>query len=110
MPLRLNARYQYAGVYMIKNKKNGKVYIGSSINIEKRLSDHRRLLKLGKHECKEMQRDYDKHNPMTTHVLYVEIVSNFYALPPETRKRLYALEHKYIQEYDAINTGYNRAP
>ena len=37
------------GVYQIVNKLNGKIYIGSSKNMEKRWHKHKRLLMSGKH-------------------------------------------------------------
>jgi predicted GIY-YIG superfamily endonuclease len=33
------------GIYAIRNKVDGKMYIGKSSNVEKRIKDHIRLLK-----------------------------------------------------------------
>lgn len=38
-----------AGVYQIYNKETNKRYIGSSINIERRLKEHKRNLKANRH-------------------------------------------------------------
>ncbi len=109
MPIKLQPKYHYAGVYMIKNKRNGKVYIGSSENIEKRIYEHRLNLENGKHHNKDLQNDYDNGCPMTVYVLYVESVPND-IVPAEVFARIRAMERKYIDEYNSIETGYNRAP
>lgn len=49
-----------SGIYIIQNTNDGKVYIGQSVNINRRLKDHIRLLKLGKHKNTYLQRAYDK--------------------------------------------------
>lgn len=37
------------GVYQIYNEETGKRYIGSSINVERRLKEHKRNLKAHRH-------------------------------------------------------------
>lgn len=49
------------GVYQIRNLVNGTVYIGQSINIEKRFSQHLSSLRSGKTNNKYFQRAYDKY-------------------------------------------------
>lgn len=108
MRKKLSPQYLYAGVYMIRNERNGKVYIGSSCDIENRLSMHRSLLARGKHGCKDLQMDYDLHHPFTAHVLYVEAVPR--DSRTHNRTKLYAMEWKFIQKYNAIENGYNSMP
>lgn len=50
-----------AGVYEIRNTLNNKVYIGSSINISKRLAEHERKLHDKKHGSAHLQAAWDKH-------------------------------------------------
>lgn len=50
------------GVYSIKNITNNQEYIGSSINIRKRLTAHLSLLNNGKHTNVKLQRSYDKYS------------------------------------------------
>lgn len=45
-----------AGIYQIKNTKNNKIYVGSSINIKRRWVEHRSDLKKMKHHSKHLQR------------------------------------------------------
>lgn len=49
------------GIYCIKNKENGKMYIGSSFNIEKRWADHLYMLKENKHHSIHLQRAWNKY-------------------------------------------------
>ena len=49
------------GVYCIRCKVNNKAYIGSSANIKRRWTEHKSLLKTGKHPNKQLQEDYNKY-------------------------------------------------
>lgn len=49
------------GVYKISNKITNESYIGSSINLKKRKSDHFYLLKQGKHGNSHLQNSYKKY-------------------------------------------------
>lgn len=50
-----------SGIYQIVNTINGKKYVGSSKNLEKRRSQHFNQLKRGCHHNTHLQRSYDKH-------------------------------------------------
>lgn len=49
------------GVYKIINKQNGHFYVGSSINIKKRLDRHQNELEKGIHHSIYLQRAFDKY-------------------------------------------------
>lgn len=49
-----------AGVFQIKNTMNGKVLLGSSLNLEGPLNSHRYMLTIGHHENKELQQDWNE--------------------------------------------------
>jgi group I intron endonuclease len=49
-----------AGVYWILNLVNGKVYIGSSVDVENRLQNHKKDLIAGKHRNPYLQRAWNK--------------------------------------------------
>lgn len=102
--IRLRSVYQYSGVYMIKNRVNDKVYIGSSLDIEQRLSQHRRDLKNGKHPNADMQKDYDAKHGFDFDILYVEVIPKH---SDKNRVNLRLIEKEYIDKYGAIDTGYN---
>lgn len=47
------------GIYTITNLINGKIYVGYSKNIHKRINKHRCILKLNKHENQHLQSAYN---------------------------------------------------
>ena len=49
------------GVYQIKNKVNGKLYVGSSKNMHYRLRKHFEHLRANKHENRKLQNAYNKY-------------------------------------------------
>lgn len=49
------------GIYQIQNKINGKIYIGQSIDIEKRLKQHLRDLRKSQHYNSHFQNAFDKY-------------------------------------------------
>jgi len=56
-------RVKPAGIYQVKNLKNGKVLLGSSLNLEGPLNRHRFMLKTGSHLNKTLQKDWDELGP-----------------------------------------------
>ena len=46
------------GVYVIKNSVDSKYYVGSSVDVERRIKAHLSLLKNNKHSNSELQNDY----------------------------------------------------
>lgn len=50
-----------SGIYKIENKINGKLYIGSAVNIEARWRGHRCDLEKGKHHSSILQRAWRKY-------------------------------------------------
>jgi hypothetical protein len=51
-------RVKPAGVFRIRNRVNGKVLLGSSLNLEGPLNSHRFMLTIGKHRNAELQKDW----------------------------------------------------
>ena len=50
-----------SGIYAIANMANGKVYIGSSVDVPKRLAAHKAALAGERHHNEHLQRAWDKH-------------------------------------------------
>lgn len=88
-----------AGVYIIKNMKNGKVYVGSSADIPTRWSKHRGTLEAGTHHNTKLQRAWLKYGRDVFSFEVVEIEPNY-------EKRLKA-EQKLIDQQNSAVTGYN---
>ena len=49
------------GIYLIRNKINNKVYVGQSVNIKARWSNHKRELEKGIHSNDHLQKSYNKY-------------------------------------------------
>jgi group I intron endonuclease len=56
-------RVKPSGIYQVKNMANGKVLLGSSLNMEGLLNRHRFTLKIGSHTNKELQKDWNEFGP-----------------------------------------------
>jgi group I intron endonuclease len=50
-----------AGVFQVKNNANGKVLLGSNLNLEGALNGHRFTLKIGSHRNKPLQEDWNTY-------------------------------------------------
>lgn len=87
-----------SGVYSIFCKDTGKYYIGSSKNIQRRITDHKNMLCNGKHHSIKLQNDYDKYGEKSFE--YSVLVSCNY---PEALKK----EREFISIFHAEENGYN---
>ena len=89
-------------IYWIRNKKNGKVYIGQTINFQKRMGEHKR----SEHNA-HLKRAYRKYGIENFDFKVLQIFS---CDSPTTLKRsLDKAEIRFIAYFDAINPekGYN---
>lgn len=86
------------GVYMILCKTNGKSYIGSSLNIYKRVKDHFSNLIFDRHEIIELNKDFKEYG--------IESFEVFQLVSCDKDLRCY-MEGYYIKKYNSINNGYN---
>lgn len=80
------------GVYEIRNIKTGKRYVGSSLNMRNRLTDHKRMLRKGIHHSIALQRAYDKYGEDQFVFQFLAILEPEDRLP--TEQRLLDLEHQ----------------
>jgi group I intron endonuclease len=87
---------------MIKNKINGKMYIGSSVNINKRWTEHKNALKDNKHHSVKFQRSYNKYGEHNFEFCVIEYI--------EDKINLIKREQYYIDFYKAEEIGYNICP
>lgn len=87
-----------SGIYKIKNVINNKSYIGSSININNRIKQHKESLLKGKHHSIKLQRSYDKYGVNNFKFEIIEEVPN---------ENLIDREQHYINLFDSYNNGYN---
>ena len=88
------------GIYTIKNLKNNKLYIGSSVEIEKRIRTHFVNLIKNNHSNLKLQNSYNKYGKEN---FIFEILETFDEIE---RDDLFTIEQKYIDSYD-FDTLYN---
>lgn len=89
-----------SGIYCIRNKFNNMIYIGSSINIENRIREHRNKLNKNKHENPKLQNAWNKYGGDNF---------EFIILSYETESKLRYNEQLYIHLFGSLdrNQGYN---
>ena len=90
-----------SGIYQIQNLINGKIYVGSSIDLNKRQSAHFRLLKNNNHHSKKLQNAWNK---------YGENNFKFSIIAFKENNDLIKYEQYYINTYDSVENGYNILP
>ncbi|MBN2028899.1 GIY-YIG nuclease family protein [bacterium] len=54
-------RQKQAGIFQVKNKVNGKILLGSSLNLAGPLNAHRFMLTIGSHRNKVLQQEWDQY-------------------------------------------------
>lgn len=89
-----------SGIYKIENLVNGKVYIGSSINIRTRITGHLSDLRTNKHCNKYLQYSFDKYG--------IESFSVEILIDCKEEDLIY-YEEFFMNKYDSLNKekGYN---
>lgn len=53
-------RVKPSGVYQVRNAVNGKVLLGSDLNLEGTLNRHRFMLRMGSHPIRALQQDWNE--------------------------------------------------
>jgi group I intron endonuclease len=56
-------RKKPAGIFQVKNTVTGRVFLGSSMNLEGPLNRHKFLLTIGKHPVEQLQKDWNTLGP-----------------------------------------------
>lgn len=89
-----------SGIYAIVNNVNGKMYIGQSINLEARESEHFRTLKKNCHHNSYLQKSFNKYGESAFEFTIMELC---------TESLLNEKESEYIQNFETMNKskGYN---
>lgn len=90
-----------SGIYKIVNLVNGKVYVGSAVNLRKRKSYHLCDLRKGIHKNQHLQKSFNKHGEISFKFCIVEIVDD--------KSQLIEREQYYIDLHNATNRkhGFN---
>jgi group I intron endonuclease len=56
-------RNKPAGIFQVKNTVNGKVLLGSSLNLEGPLNAHKFMLTIGRHRNEALQKEWNEYGP-----------------------------------------------
>lgn len=89
-----------SGIYLIQNVKNGKGYVGSSLDIASRWRGHKRELNKNIHHNEYLQYSYNKYGKENFIFSILELV--------EDTSLLTFKEHYWIEKLNTLNpTGYN---
>jgi group I intron endonuclease len=91
-----------AGIYIIKNTKNEKVYVGSSVDVDLRLLDHKCMLEKNIHYNKKLQNAWNKYGE--GNFSFFPICSVF------DKSHLIQLEQFHIDLMKSAVKGYNICP
>lgn len=76
------------GIYAIVQRGTGRLYIGASVNIERRWKRHRDDLRAGKHHSQALQRAWAKHGVAEFDWVVLEIVRDLAILRSREREWL----------------------
>ena len=87
------------GIYAITNKLNGKAYVGSSTDIEKRFNVHKALLKSGSHQSSKLQEDWNQYGADSFELVVLKEI--------EESINLVQIEQEFIDQYKAWQKDYN---
>lgn len=88
------------GIYKIENNINGKVYIGQSVDVDKRFKAHKTLLRNNEHFNYRLQDDWNSYGEDAFSFSIIEKCRSLY---------LNETERSLIKEYDSTDEskGYN---
>lgn len=96
-----------AGIYIIKNIKNNKTYIGQTLNLTQRLKKHKYLLLKGRHHNKILQNSFLKYGieNFIFESIYEINIKNQTKL--EIKNILNKKEIEFIIQFNSFEKGYN---
>lgn len=90
-----------SGIYIIRNSKDNKEYIGSTKDFMQRITEHLYYLQKNKHHSKKLQNAVNKYS-LKSFTIYIYKIN-------ENRNTLYDMETELIKERDSFVNGYNQA-
>ncbi len=99
---RLSIDFQCCGVYGIRHDASGRIYVGSSKIVRKRLNQHLRALLAKRHHSRHLQRAWNKYGQGAFTAILLEKVGE--------SKRLDEREQFWMDHFHAYTRNFNSAP
>ena len=100
-------RLKPAGIYQVKNTANGKMLLGSSLNLEGPLNRHKFMLKIGSHTNKTLQNDWNELGPDVFVFEILEEVKTKDDPNFNLQDELTLLEMIWLEKLQPVENGYN---
>lgn len=92
-----------AGVYAIENTQNGRVYVGSATDLDRRLAIHTRDISRGSHYSQRLAADVAEYGSDAFRITILQRITDL--------TELEYLEHIWMRRLDALGAnGYNTNP
>ena len=102
-------RKKQAGVFQIRNTANGKVLLGSSLNLEGPLNSHRFMLAVGSHRNQMLQEDWNRYGKDKFVFEILEVVEEKDDPNFNVKDELTLLEEIWLERLQPFgDKGYNR--
>jgi biotin operon repressor len=93
-----------AGVFRIRNRINGRVFLGSALNLHGPLNRIEFELRLGSFRNRELQEDFARHGREAFDFEVLEVIEPGTDPDFDVERELWAMERLYAQELDRTNT------
>jgi group I intron endonuclease len=101
-------RVKPAGVFQVKNTVNGKVLLGSSLNLEGPLNAHKFMLTSGSHRNRALQHDWNTYGAEAFTFAVLEVVKVTDAPHFNLSDELTLLEQIWLEQLQPFGErGYN---
>ena len=101
-------RKKAAGVFQVKNTVNGKILLGSSLNLEGPLNSHRFMLEIGRHRNALLQKEWDQYGAEKFVFEILEAVTMKDDPEFDLNDELELLEHVWLDKLQPFGErGYN---
>lgn len=88
-----------AGVYRIRNEKTGRIFIGSSLNVNARINRHKASLFFGSEEVPELGPDWKKYGQESFTFEVLEVLEGEYDSDDERKNDLTLLERMWTDKF-----------
>jgi hypothetical protein len=98
-------REKPAGIFQVKNLANGRVLLGSGLNLEGPLNSHRFMLTIGRHRNEELQRDWNTFGPENFVFEILEVVKTGSDPGFDVNDELTLLEQIWIEKLQPFGEG-----